>query len=207
MRTTILLCSAAVLLAACNTTPTKQARTPKPASIEIEEAVGFTIVENERINGDVRVDYDRALQMLGQGNLQEGSALLESVIEQAPDLSAPHIDLAIAHHRKGDLESAEGYLRSVLEKNPSHPIALNELGIIYRKTARFSDARQSYEAALAVYPGYHYARRNLAVLCDLYLADLECALTNYEAYMTTVHSDDEAAMWLKDVRYRLGRTE
>lgn len=207
MRTTILLCSAAMFLAACNTTPTKQARTPTPASIEIEEAVGFTIVENTRIDGDVRVDYDRALEMLGQGNLQEGSALLESVIEQAPELSAPHIDLAIAYHRKGDLDSAEQYLLSALEISPKHPIALNELGIIYRKTARFNEARQSYEAALAVYPGYHYARRNLAVLCDLYLADLECALSNYEAYMTTVHSDDEAAMWLRDVRYRLGRTE
>ena len=133
--------------------------------------------------------------------------MLESVIERAPDLSAPHIDLGVAYHRNGDLEAAERYLRAALEINPEHPIAFNELGIVYRKTARFSEARQSYEAALAVYPGYHYARRNLAVLCDLYLADLECALTNYEAYMTTVHSDDEAAMWMKDVRYRLGRTE
>jgi Flp pilus assembly protein TadD len=195
------------MLAACNTTPTKQARTPKPAQIEIEESVGFTIVEKSRIDGDVRVDYERALELLDQGDLQGGRELLESVIERAPDLSAPHIDLGVAYHRNGDLEAAERYLRAALEINPDHPIALNELGIVYRKTARFSEARQSYEAALAVYPGYHYARRNLAVLCDLYLADLECALTNYEAYMTTVHSDDEAAMWMKDVRYRLGRTE
>jgi Flp pilus assembly protein TadD len=195
------------MLAACNTTPTKQARTPKPAQIEIEESVGFTIVEKSRIDGDVRVDYERALELLDQGDLQSGRELLESVIERAPDLSAPHIDLGVAYHRNGDLEAAERYLRAALEINPDHPIALNELGIVYRKTARFSEARQSYEAALAVYPGYHYARRNLAVLCDLYLADLECALTNYEAYMTTVHSDDEAAMWMKDVRYRLGRTE
>ena len=207
MRTTILLCSTAMMVAACNTTPTKQARTPKPAQIEIEESVGFTIIEKSRIDGDVRVDYDRALKLLGQGDMQQGSELLESVIEQAPDLSAPHIDLAIAYHRKGDLEAAERNLHSALEISPDHPIALNELGIIYRKTARFGEARQSYEAALAVYPGYHYARRNLAVLCDLYLADLECALSNYEAYMTTVHSDDEAAMWLKDVRYRAGRME
>lgn len=192
-------------LAACNTTPTRQARTP--AQIQIEESVGFTIVEKSRIDGAVRVDYDRALELLGQGKLRDGSELLRSVIEQSPDLSAPHIDLAIAHHRKGDLEAAERYLHSALEINPDHPIALNELGIIYRKTARFSEARQSYAAALAVYPGFHFARRNLAVLCDLYLADLECALSNYEAYMTTVHSDDDAAMWLRDVRYRLGRTE
>ncbi len=207
MRRTILLCSAVVMMAACNTTPTKQSRTPKPAQIEIEESVGFTILENSRIESDVRVDYDRALELLGQGNLHDGSALLESVIEKAPDLSPPHIDLGIAHHRKGDLEAAERYLHAALEINPRHPIALNELGIVYRKTARFSEARRSYEAALAVYPGFHFARRNLAVLCDLYLADLECALSNYEAYMATVHRDDDAAMWMKNVRYRLGRLE
>ena len=57
--------------------------------------------------------------------------------------------------------------------------------------------------ALAVYPGFHFARRNLAILCDLYLADLDCALDNYEAYMKTVPGDEEASMWIADIRYRL----
>jgi Flp pilus assembly protein TadD len=81
----------------------------------------------------------------------------------------------------------------------------NELGIIYRKAGRFAEAKKSYEAALAVYPGYHYARRNLAVLCDLYLADLTCALENYEAYMATVPSDKQASMWISDIRNRIGQ--
>ena len=92
-----------------------------------------------------------------------------------------------------------------LESNPDHPIAHNELGIVYRKSGRFAEARKSYEAALAFYPGYHFARRNLAVLCDLYLGDLNCALENYEAYMTTVPSDEEATMWITDIRQRIGR--
>ena len=83
-------------------------------------------------------------------------------------------------------------------------MAHNELGIVYRKTGRFAEARKSYEAALDVYPGFHYARRNLAVLCDLYLADLKCALENYEAYMSTVPSDEEASKCgSADIRYRL----
>lgn len=205
-----LLAFAATTLVGCGSTSTKPARKAKqatPVRIEIQEDIGFTIVEKARIDGDVRLDYERALGLLGQGQVTAGIELLESVVETAPELSAPRIDLAIAYHRQGDLESAERHLVAALEVNPNHPIALNELGIVYRKTARFAEAKQSYEAALDVYPGYHYARRNLAVLCDLYLDDLDCALGNYEAYMATVDSDDEAEMWLKAARFRAGQTE
>ena len=201
----VLLIAVMTTLAACNTTPGKS--TSASAQIQVEESVGFTLIEDARVRGDVRFDYERALDLLARGESNAGISLLETVAAAAPNLSAPRISLAIAHHRLGDLEKAEQHLLQALSINPDHPIALNELGIVYRKTARFAAARQQYEAALAVYPGYHYARRNLAVLCDLYLADLECALKNYEAYMATVRSDDEAAMWLRDVRYRAGRTE
>jgi len=188
-----------LVLAACNaTTPTRP-----PAKIEIQEAVGFTITEEARIGGDVRADYEQALRYLEQGRHDEGIALLETVAEAAPELSAPRIDLGIAYHRAGNLEAAEKNLKLAIESNPEQPVAHNELGIVYRKTGRFQEARRSYEAALAVYPGFHFARRNLAILCDLYLADLNCALENYEAYMKTVPSDDEASMWIADIRHRL----
>lgn len=199
------IASLALVIAACNATTGTVKRSP--ARVEIQEAVGFTITEQTRISGAIRVDYERALALLEQGSVQEGIAALEAVVGEAPELSAPRIDLGIAYHRSGDLEAAESHLAQALEFNPRHPIALNELGIVYRKTARFVEARQSYEAALGVYPGYHFARRNLAILCDLYLSDLECAKTNYEAYMATVHGDDEVSMWLKDVNYRAGLQE
>ena len=213
----ILIASIAIvgaLMVGCNTTPTRATgaasetgQAAEPARIEIQEAVGFTIVEEAPINDAVRLDYDRAQNLLVQGRYEEGIELLEKVAEAAPTLSAPRIDLGIAYHELGELEAAEAHLHTALAINPAHPLALNELGIVYRKTARFALARQSYQAALDVYPGFHYARRNLAVLCDLYLADLECAVENYEAYMATVDSDDEAAMWLKNARFRSGQVE
>jgi Flp pilus assembly protein TadD len=213
-----ILAGIACAVVGCNTTPTKTprqadskqadpAQVAVPARIEIQEAVGFTIVEEAYIDDAVRLDYDRAHNLLNQGRVQDGIALLETVAEAAPTVSAPRIDLGIAYHREGDLEAAEKQLKQALEINPAHPVALNELGIVYRKTARFAQARQSYQAALDVYPGFHYARRNLAVLCDLYLADLECAVDNYEAYMSTVDNDEEAAMWLKNARFRSGQVE
>ena len=138
-----------------------------------------------------------------EGSLQEGVAELHVVVETAPDLAAPQIDLGIAYHLSGDLEAAESHLDQALVLNPEHPVAHNELGIIYRKTGRFAEAKKSYQSALAIYPGYHHARRNLAILCDLYLGDLKCALENYEAYMSTVPSDDEAEIWIADLRYRM----
>ena len=200
-RSTALLATITVLVSACATTAT----TRPPARIEIQEEVGFTITEDARIGGAVRADYEEALTYLEQSRHDEGIALLEVVAETAPELSAPRIDLGIAHHRAGNLEAAERNLLLALESNPNQPVAHNELGIVYRKTGRFDEARKSYEAALTIYPGFHYARRNLAILCDLYLADLNCALENYEAYMATVPSDDEASMWISDIRYRLGQ--
>jgi tetratricopeptide (TPR) repeat protein len=173
--------------------------------VEIQEEIGFTIKENVRIGGDVRLDYERAITYLQQGQYEQGVALLESVTVAAPSLSAPRIDLGIAYHRAGELDAAEKNLLMAIEANPEHPIAHNELGIVYRKKGQFAEAKRSYEAALTIYPGFHYARRNLAVLCDLYLVDLKCALENYEAYMATVPDDKEATMWIADIRNRIGQ--
>lgn len=192
-----------VLMVAACASSGSTSKTPSTAHIEIQDAVGFTITEDARVSDNVRLDYEQAVSELGRGDKEHGLRLLQAVADAAPELSAPRIDLGIAYHQANDLEAAEQQLRRALEANPQHPIALNELGIILRKTGRFQEARRSYEAALAVYPGYHYARRNLAVLCDLYLADLECALQNYEAYMATVPSDDQASMWIRDLQYRM----
>lgn len=200
-RTGIIFVGILLGLTGCSNMNTARA----PARIEIQEAVGFTITEDSRISNGVRSDYDKALNFLAQGRHEEGIALLEAVVEAAPQLGAPRVDLGIAHHRAGNLEAAESHLLAALESNPEHPVAHNELGIVYRKTGRIAEARQSYEAALEIYPGYHYARRNLAVLCDMYFGDLDCALENYEAYMVTVPGDEEAAMWIADVRNRIAQ--
>jgi Flp pilus assembly protein TadD len=197
---TLAMIPACIAIAACATTAEK----PRAkAQVAVQQQVGFTITEAVSMNEAVRTDYDRALALLGSGNLEQGIVVLQTVVDNAPSVSGPQVDLGIALHRKGDLEAAEEHLLQALELNPEHPVIHNELGIIYRKTGRFDAARRSYEAALATYPGYHHARRNLGVLCDLYLADPDCALESYEAYMQTVPGDEEAAMWIVDLRNRM----
>jgi Flp pilus assembly protein TadD len=170
----------------------------------VDGDLGFTVTEVVRINSGVRADYQEALRLLQQDRVEAGIALLEQIVAQAPEVIAPHIDLGVAYGRLGDHEKAEYSLREALKLAPNHPAALNEMGIVYRRTGRFDAARASYERALSVHPGYHYAQRNLGVLCDLYLADLECALRQYESYAEIVSDDEQVAIWIADIRNRLG---
>ena len=194
--------AAALVLAGCASAPPEPEEAPI-ANIAVEEDIGFQITEEIAIEESVRMQYDDALRLLEQGLVDQGIAGLTAVTEAAPTLAAPRIDLGVAHHVAGDLEAAAMHLEKAIELNPNHPVAHTELGIVHRKAGRFAEARDSYETALDIFPGYHHARRNLAILCDLYLADLSCALDNYEAYMATVPGDKEVEMWMADVRYRL----
>ena len=192
-----------LIVAACATPALAATRTPK---VEITpDATGFTVTQEIRVSGDVRADYENALRLLAQQQYEQGIALLVKVTGSTPAAIAPHIDLGIAYSRSGDLDRAEASLEKALAINPDHPIANNELGMVYRRKGRFADARASYEKALAVYPSFHFAHRNLAILCDLYLMDLGCALTHYEAYSQAVPGDQEAVKWIADLRNRTGQ--
>jgi Flp pilus assembly protein TadD len=192
--------AAALIVSACATS-----EAPRSAQVEIQGDSAFTITETVRVGGKVRSDFESAIRLLDEQQYDTGIALLRGVTEAAPHLTTAHLDLGIAYSRVEDLERAEASLDRALELTPRHPVAHNELGIVYRKTGRFQEARQSYEQALTLVPGFHFARRNLAILCDLYLADVSCALEHYELYLQAAPHDEAAAMWIADLRNRATR--
>jgi tetratricopeptide (TPR) repeat protein len=196
------LLAAALVSSACATSGTT-----RPAKFEILDGQGFTITQEVHVGSGVRGDFESAMRLLEEEQYEKGIELLLKVTEAAPEVTAAHIDLGIAYARAGDLEHAEASLQRALELDPRHPVAYNELGIVYRRTGRFQEARESYEKALALYPDFHFARRNLAILCDLYLGDLSCAIEQYELYTKAVPEDETAAMWIADLRSRAGTQE
>jgi tetratricopeptide (TPR) repeat protein len=168
---------------------------------------GFTITQRVEVTDEVRADYEAAVRMLEEERYEPGIALLLEVTERAPAVTAAHIALGIAYARTGDLDLAETSLSTALELNPQHPVAYNELGLVQRRKGLFAASRSSYEAALAQFSEFHYAHRNLAILCDLYMGDYACALEHYEAYSRIVPDDAEVLKWIADLRNRVGHQE
>ena len=175
-----------------------------PAEVEMLESGGFRITEEARFGLGTRSDFREAMGLLEDERYDEGVDLLVALTEVAPHAIAAQINLGIAYAKIDELDQAADSLERALALNPQHPAAHNELGIVRRRQGRFEEARTHYEAALEFYPGFHLALRNLAILCDMYLSDSDCAIDYYERYAAAVPEDQKVSMWIADLRSRVG---
>lgn len=166
---------------------------------------GFVIRETPRMDAESRKDFERAATLMQNEDYAKAIELLEKVIERSPGVTAPYINLAIAYRHIDQPEPAEQHLKTALGLVPEHPLASNEYGLLLRRAGRFAEARAIYEKTLVAFPDYHPARRNLGILCDLYLNDQACALEQYELYSAAKPTDEQVKIWIAELNARMGQ--
>lgn len=202
----VLLATLLVMLAGCaggsaglKTSPTRAARTPVPISASLQS------------------DFSKALGLMKKGAYREAIPMLEAILAENDQLPGAQINLAIAcmnvepegnqkdQLREANLKKAEQALARAVEVNPNDAVAHHQLGLLYRKTGRFAEARKAYERALSIESTYASAHLNLGILCDIYLQQLECAIDHFEKYRALAPEEgDKVNLWLSDLRQRAG---
>lgn len=197
---TLFAAALALAVAGCATGQPKAEVRP-----EGEAAAGAGLGENAKIDSETRADFDAALDLLKSEKYDRGMELLTRVIQRTPRSTAPYINLAIAQQNTGKLDAAEENLKKALAIDADHLVANNEYAIVYRRTGRFDEARKTYEKILNKYPTFIPARKNLAILCDLYMNDFDCALKNYQMVSDASPGDKAVQTWITDVKTRSGR--
>lgn len=183
------------MLMACGTTQ-------KSSQIETDDIVIF---EEYGIDTDLHEKFKTAISLINDKQYQEAASLLEDVTSHTKKHSAPYINLAIAYTGLNQIEKAERTLKEAVLINPYHPVTNNELGLLYRKTGRFDLAKKTYETVVKRYPQFLPARKNLGILCDLFMNDLQCAISHYEAFLEINPNEKEVKIWLTDLKRRVSQ--
>jgi Tfp pilus assembly protein PilF len=159
--------------------------------------------EQIEVSSNVQKTFNQAIKLLEEEQYDTAITLLQSVVEKEKRLTAPYINLAMAYRQKGNDKLAEENLLKALAIDSSDPVANNELGILYRKQGRFTDAKKVYINALSEYPDYLPVIKNLGILCDIYMRDPQCALEQFEKYQKQVPGDKTIEVWIADLKTRM----
>jgi Tfp pilus assembly protein PilF len=180
------------------TTPVTRAEENKREVTTSEK--GVTVPKKSvELDANAIADFDAAMKHLKAGEYEKGTDLLKKVTQRAPEHTVSYINLAMAYQKMDKLEAAEKSIKKALELEPEHPVANTEYGVILRKAGKFTEAREVYERILTQYPAFLPARKNLGILCDIYLRDLECALTHYRLYSAAVPDNEKVKIWIADL--------
>jgi tetratricopeptide (TPR) repeat protein len=149
-------------------------------------------------------EFARAVALMQSGNASEAELEFRQLAAGYPELSGPHVNLALLHRKAGRLDAAIAALRTAVERNPASAVAWNELGVTLRMHGDFAEAARAYERAIAADPTYAPAHRNLGVLRDLYLADPNGALAALERYRSLSGEEKPVSGWIAELRQRTG---
>ena len=150
-----------------------------------------------RINKKTAAAYNEALKHMRAKNYDTAILQMKKVAQMDERISGPWVNIGMAHKNLGDVNKARTAFNQALKINPNNPFALNQLAILNREDGKFDLAEKLYMKALSTYPDYKNAHLNLAILCDVYLRKIDCALGHYQEYLNLSGGQDkQVTAWM-----------
>jgi len=201
----------AVLLAACQSVPQAAAPTvphdaaaKSPAGAAQAGLEGTVSTDDAAVPAEAVQGYADALKAARSGHTVDAEAKFKALSAAYPHYAGPEVNLGLIDVEAGRLSEAEAAFKTALARNPGDAVAGNELGIVERKLGKFGEAEAAYQRTITAQPSYAPAYLNLGILYDLYLAEPQKALEQYEHYLQIVGDNKRVAGWLVELRKRLG---
>ncbi len=200
-----------VLISGCASTPSQdKAHLEKISnSIAIQEhgtndALNESKEKLASVPRQAQTLFAEALAQMKQGDVKTAESSFKQLTTEYPDLSGPFLNLAIIYLADKQVEQAKNMLNRALSVNPSSQEAHNLLGVIAREQGQFQAASTHYLAAIQINQAYAPAHLNLGILYDLYMGQLDKALTEYKIYDNlTAKKDKTVKRWIRDTERRL----
>ncbi len=198
---------ALALLAACQSAPPKPAHATAPDETRAPAAAAgsdATPVQAAPIPERAAQQYAQALQLMKSGRTTDAELELKQLAAGYPQLTGPQLNLGLLYLHDSRLPEAEAAFKAALALSPSSAVAGNELGIVERRLGKFAEAEAAYQRTIAAEPNYAPAHLNLGVLYDLYLAQPQKALDEFERYIELAGENKQVAGWVVELRKRVG---
>ena len=199
--------SALTLLTACQSSQWAlgpPAKDQRASAAESGTAAGVAAPDTAPIPERAAEQYALALELMKSGRDTDAELEFQQLIAGYPQLTGPQLNLGLLYLRDSRLPEAEAAFKAVLEIKPANAVAGNELGIVERRLGKFAEAEAAYQRTIAAEPNYAPAYLNLGVLYDLYLAQPQKALDEFERYIAIAGENKQVAGWMVELRKRVG---
>jgi len=192
------------------------AEKPDVAFAHFQLAYAYTALKR---TSEARVEYEKCVSLdpkMAEAYLNLGILLLDKEPAQAvsplrksvellPSQSRPRYLLGLAQERAGDLAGAAESLEGASRLDPKDPDSLEQLGAIYLKQNRPSEAETKFRAALAIGPKSKAALQGLALALEA--EKKPEAVDAYRAYLEVEPKDAAARSRLLRLMVDNGQTD
>jgi tetratricopeptide (TPR) repeat protein len=194
--------AALALLAACHSAPPRASSVAAESQPAAEAATAPA--DTSPIPERAAQQYAQALQLMKSGRNTDAELEFQQLVAGYPQLTGPQLNLGLLYLRDSRLPEAEAAFKTALDHSPTNVVAGNELGIVERRLGKFTEAEAAYQRTIAADPNYAPAHLNLGVLYDLYLAQPQKALDEFERYVAIAGENKQVTGWLAELRKRTG---